>query len=833
MTMTARARSRAKTLVSQLTLEEKLSLIVETAEAVERLGIPKYYHGNEALHGVVRPGRFTVFPQAIAFGAMFDDVFLETIADAISTEARAKYFYGEQEENGGKPYDGLYNGLLTFWSPDLNLARDPRWGRTAETYGEDPYLAGKCGAAFVRGIQGEDPNYLKSVATPKHFTANNEEHNRFSCNAVMSEKTFREYHLEPFRIAVQEGHPEAVMAAYNAVNGVPCHENRRILTEILREEWGFDGYVVSDCGGVSSLWDSHHKEPDEVSAAAAALNAGIDLECGEHFFKKYLKEALEKGMVTQARIDEAATRVLTARIKAGQLDAPEALPWHAVPFSVIGCEAHGTLAYEAAVKSAVLLKNNGILPLKDQNITVAVCGNNANIAQFGDYSGVPVHPPVTPLAGIRARKAVTVRYVPWQFTETGADFKPVPAAYLSCDDEAGVQGAYFDNPYFAGEPKLRTDPVLDFKWEDQMPDPLIASPSFSILWCGEIEAPYTGTYRFRVRAAGFAKCTPPALILNDGEYDSDGEIRLRRGESVSFALRYVKNTEKPACALTWQITPDEAADDVFAAETEAAAGADAVIAVVGLGTEYEREGRDKTDLALPREQISMLQKLKAVNPNLIVVLENGSAVAIPWIAENAAAILEVWYPGERGGTAIADLLFGKVSPSGRLPLGFPAKTEDLPPFDDYEMNHGRTYMYRKTAPLFEFGFGLSYTTFEYENLRQTGNGVEVTVKNTGAMEADEVVQLYIDSAGLPDQPRLRLKGFKRVHLKPGESKAVAFVLNDERFSLFDADGVRRVYAGTYRVFSDGHLPDGKSCCLEISIPAGDKEAVSFLPQPNR
>ena len=813
--MTDKARARAKALVEKLTLEEKLSLIVETADAVERLGIPKYYHGNEALHGIVRPGKFTVFPQAIAFGAMFDDTFLETIAKAISTEARAKYFYGEKEENAGEPYEGLYNGLLTFWSPDLNLARDPRWGRTAETYGEDPFLAGKCGAAFVRGIQGSDDNYLKAVATPKHFTANNEEHNRFSCNAVMSEKTFREYHLEPFRIAVQEGHPEAVMAAYNAVNGVPCHENRRMLTDILRGEWGFDGYVVSDCGGVSSLWDSHHKEPDEVSAASAALNAGIDLECGEHFFKKYLKEALEKGMVKQERIDEAVTRVMTARIKAGQLDDPQKLPWYSTPFSVIGCEEHGKLAYEAAVKSAVLLKNNGVLPLKDKNITVAVCGNNANVAQFGDYSGVPVHAPVTPLEGISAYKDVIVRFAPWQFTETGEDFKTVPTAYLYCNNEPGAEGSYYDNPHFAGLPKKRTDSVLDFKWDDQMPDPFIDSPTFSIIWRGEIKAPCTGTYRFSVRAAGSAECTPPELFLSRGDYESGEEIRLERGEHIDFILRYVKNTDKPACTLTWQITPDEAADDVFAAETEAAAGADAVIAVVGLGIEYEREGRDKTDLSLPREQIAMLKKLREATGNLIVVIENGSAVAIPWIAENADAVLEVWYPGERGGTAIADLLFGKVSPSGRLPLGFPKNTEDLPAFDDYEMKNGRTYMYRRTSPLFEFGYGLSYTSFEYEDIRQTKDGAEIKVANTGNMDADEVVQLYIDSAGIPDQPRLRLKGFKRIHLRTGESKTVAFNLNDESFSLFNEDGVRRVYPGTYCIYIDGHLPDDNSCRLSV------------------
>lgn len=815
MKTTKHVRERAAALVRQMTTEEKLRLMVETAEAVERLGIPKYYHGNEALHGVVRPGRFTVFPQAIAFGAMFDDAFLETIAQAISTEARAKYFFGEKEENGGKPYDGLYNGLLTFWSPDLNLARDPRWGRTAETYGEDPYLAGKNGAAFVRGIQGDDPDYLKAVATPKHFTANNEEHNRFSCNAVMREKTLREYHLEPFRMAVQEGHAEAVMAAYNAVNDVPCHENRRLLTEILRGEWGFDGYVVSDCGGVISLWESHHTQPDEVSAAAAALNAGVDLECSDHLYKRHLKEALEKGMVTQERIDEAVTRVLTARIKAGQLDDPKTLPWYKTPFSVVGCEAHGRLAYEAAVKSAVLLKNNGILPLKDSGITVAVCGNNADEAQFGDYSGVPVHPPVTPLQGIASYENVKVLHTPWHYTETGESFQTVPAAYLFHGGRPGIAGSYYNNAAFAGAPKTRTDAILEFKWDDQMPDPLIASPQFSIVWQGEIEAPYTGVYRFDVRAAGTAKCTPPELVLDGGNVKAGDSVRLRRGARIGFVLRYVKNEEKPAVSLVWQITPDESADDAFCAETEAAKNADAVIAVVGLGLQYEREGRDKLDLSLPREQLSLLEKLYAVNRNLIVVLENGSAVAIPWIAAHAAAILEVWYPGERGGTAIADLLFGKVSPAGRLPLAFPKRTEDLPAFDDYEMEHGRSYMYRKIEPLYDFGFGLSYTTFSYRNLRRTPDGVAVTVQNTGGCASDEVVQLYIDAAGLPGQPMLRLKGFRRIHLQPGEAKEVAFPLNDESFSLFDDRGVRRVYPGVYRIYADGCLPGDHSCCITI------------------
>ena len=338
---------------------------------------------------------------------------------------------------------------------------------------------------------------------------------------------------------------------------------------------------------------------------------------------------------------------------------------------------------------------------------------------------------------------------------------------------------------------------------------------FSIVWRGDIEVPYTGAYRFDLRVAGAAKCTPPTLTLDGADYHCGDTLRLKGGARVPFVVRYAKNTQKPACTLLWQIVPDEGADDAFAGEVAAAKGADAVIAVVGLGLQYEREGRDKLDLSLPREQMTLLKKLRAVNENLIVVLENGSAVAMPWVAEHAAAILDVWYPGECGGTAIADLLFGKVSPAGRLPLAFPKKTEDLPPFDDYEMKNGRSYMYRKIEPLYDFGFGLSYTSFAYSDLKKTPDGAAVTVTNTGACASDEVVQLYLDSAGLPDQPTVRLKGFRRIHLQPGEAKEVAFSLNDESFSLFGSDGVRRVYPGVYRVYIDGHLPNSASCFVQI------------------
>ncbi len=812
---TQAVKNRAKALTAQMTVEEKLNIIVETSEAIERLNIPKYYHGNEALHGVVRPGEFTVFPQAIALGAMFDDGFLEKIADAISTESRARYHNGAKGMSEDE-FNDRYNGLLTFWSPDLNLARDPRWGRTAETYGEDPFLAGKSGAAFIRGLQGKDEKYLKAVATPKHFTANNEEHNRFECNAKMSEKTLREYHLEPFRIAVQEGHNEAVMAAYNAVNGLPCHENHRLLTEILRDEWGFDGYAVSDCSAVARLWDYHKRYESPADAASAALNAGVDLECGgysdyEHMYKTFLGEQLKNGKITRERLDEAVTRVLTARIKLGQIDDESELPWAKLPLEIIGCEEHQKMAYEAAVRSMVLLKNNGILPLKNKTSKIAVVGNNAAVCQFGDYSGWPKNKPVTPLEGISAQ-AENITHVPWRHIEASSEFRSIPKEFISSNGEPGAQGSYYDNAGFAGLPKKRIDKNIDFVWEAQMPDPIITTLEYSVLWRGEITAPFSGEYRFDVSFSGSKKCCEPELFIDGGKTDGNTAVLMEKDEKIIFMLRYIKNTDAPSVKLQWIVPQNIADSELFLQEKEAAKAADAVIAVVGLGTEYEREGRDKTDLSLPPEQLLMLKKIKEVNDNLIVLLENGSALSIPWIDENAAAILECWYPGEQGGSAIADILFGKVSPSGRLPLSFPKRTEDLPPFDDYEMTNGRTYMYSKIPPLYPFGFGLSYTSFAYYDIAVTQNQAAVTVTNTGGCEADEVVQLYIDSAGLGNQPKFRLKGFKRIHLKPGERERISFPLNAESFSLFNETGERTVIPGKYSVYIDGHLPDENTCC---------------------
>ena len=808
---------RADDLLARMAIREKLLLLIETSPENQRLGIPKYDHGNEALHGVVRPGRFTVFPQAIALGATFDEDLVHEIAAAISDEARARHHNG-REDLTAEETEARFSGLLTFWSPDLNLARDPRWGRTGETYGEDPYLAGRLGIAFIRGLQGDDPRYLKTVATPKHFTANNEEHNRFSCNAIMSEKTLREYHLAPFRDAVIEGGCAAVMAAYNAINGIPCHASKKLLTDTLRSEWGFAGYAVSDCSGIARLWDQHKQFDQPGQAAAAAMNAGIDLECGgyspyEHFYVAFLEEQIEKGFVTMARVDQACRRVLSARFRLGQFDPPGAVPWSGLPKTVIGCEKHRELAYRAACRSLVLLKNNGILPLRPDQKT-AVIGNNAAICQLGDYSGKPVQAPISPLAGIAAIAGENCLYAPWSYRSQLETYAAVESDFIQA-----LTGEYYGNTDFLGQPRSRADRNIDFSWNDAMPDPVIATPRFSVRWSGHLSPPVSGDYDFRLVWSGSLPCEPPVLAIEGTAYGQSARVSLRAGESVSFKVWYAKSADHPAIRLEWQ-KPRAACADPFEQECAIAGLADQVIAVVGLGVEYEREGKDKDTLDLPREQMDMLERVYAVNKNLIAVLINGSPLSIPWVQEHAAAVIEAWYPGEQGGRALADILYGQVNPSGRLCVSFPYQTEDLPAFDSYNMEEGRTYLYCKKPPLYPFGFGLSYTTFQYAGLScDTVGHASVTVRNAGRLAGSETVQFYLDSAGRSGQPRWRLVGIRRIYLGVGESQDVAYDLTDRSFSLIDSQGRRMIYPGVYTLYAGGSQPDQRSVELGVPMPA--------------
>ena len=657
---------RVEDLLSRLTVDEKIDLMRATSPANERLGFPKYYHGNEALHGVVRPGKFTVFPQAIGLASTWNPTLLNTISTAISDEARARW----NELERGKKQTNQFSDLLTFWSPTVNMARDPRWGRTPETYGEDPFLTGEMGAAFVKGLQGDHPRYLKVVSTPKHFTANNEEHNRFECDAKISERWLREYYLPAFEACIRRGHAESIMSAYNAINGIPCTANPWLLNKVLRDEWGFKGYVVSDCGAVGNVWEDHHFTKRTETAAALCLKAGLDLECGDNFYIEPLHEAYKMGMVDDSDIDRAARRILTARMKLGFFDTSGNNPYDKISPSVIGSEKHRQLALEAAREAIVLLKNaNRTLPLNKSKLkSIAVVGLNAATCEFGDYSGQPMTEPVSILQGIKdyVGDKVNVRYAPWESA----------------------------------------------------------------------------------------------------------------GDSIG--------------------------GNITAEAKEAARNSDVVIAVMGINRSIEREGKDRSDINLPTDQKEFIKAMYKINKNVVLVIVAGSSLDLRWENENIPAIVNAWYPGQEGGTAVAEVLFGKYNPAGRLPLTYYNSVEDLPAFDDYDLSN-RTYKYFKGGVLYPFGYGLSYSQFKYSNLsideKEKTIDVEFDVKNIGRYDGDEVAQVYVQLSEYEGVvPEKELRGFKRVHLKKGEKQRVSVSLRREDLRYWSESKSKFIYpAGVPKV----------------------------------
>ncbi len=807
---------KAEQIVKQLSLEEKIALLSETAPEIKRLGIRRYHHGNEALHGVVRPGKFTVFPQAIGMGASFHPELIRKVADAISDEARARHNENHGEMVGGD-FDGLYNGLLTFWSPNLNTARDPRWGRTGETYGEDPYLAGACGTAFVQGLQGNREDCLKTVATPKHFVGNNEEHNRFECNADIPEDQYYDYYLKPFEYVVKEGKCAAVMAAYNAVNKVPCHANRELLTGILRNLWGFEGYVVSDCGAVSHLLDRHHYVNTPAEAAAYALKAGVDLECGscgtiQQVYRNYLLQAHDEGLVTEHEIETAALRVLKARERLGILGEAHSA-YSDLSESVIGCEKHRALALTMAEESLVLLKNDQvdgrpILPVR-KGLKICVVGNQSDVCQFGDYSGTPVHPPVTILDGLYGEyPQADICWIPYEKNSVGDTFGILEDEYLFHMEDGvkkkGLLGRY-DTLATEG-PQDRVDGRIDFEWENMAPDPLIQREHFHIQWNGLLVPKTSGTYEFSVRVnAKECACKGRYRLYLDNAPAHLGEFYLEGGRAYAICLDYTNTGSRPSAALLWK-KKDMAHTGRFAREIAAAADCDVVLACVGLGTEYEAEGRDKTDLNLPAEQMELLEAVWKANPNLIVTLYNGSSLTIPWIQEHAKGILECWYPGEAGGLAIARTICGKVNPSGRLPLTFYRDAGDLPSFQCYDISQGFTYWYAKNV-LYPFGYGLSYTKFGYSEFTLSEEGEALTgsvvVTNEGEMAGYEVVQVYARYMAA-DAPG-KLAAVDKIWLEAGESKRVDLNIPDCRLEVYDkACGRSKVMEGRYELSVAGN-----------------------------
>ncbi|WP_299666648.1 glycoside hydrolase family 3 protein [uncultured Polaribacter sp.] len=776
-------KARVNDLLNRLTIEEKVSLLISTAEAIPRLNIENYYHGNEALHGVVKGGRFTVFPQAIALSATWNPDLIHKVATAISDEARAKWnFY-----NQGKDQKNVYSDLLTFWSPTINMARDPRWGRTPETYGEDPYLTSRMGVSFVKGLQGNDEKYLKVVSTPKHFVANNQEDNRFAYNASVSEKALREYYFPAYKAVIQEGNAQSIMSAYNAINGVPSTVNNWLLNTVLREEWGFKGYLVSDCGAPSYLVKSHNYVDTKEQAAKAAIEAGLDLECGNDIYANHLLLAYQKGLVSQESIDKATERILTARFKLGIFDSADNNPYAKISPEVIGSEKHQKLALETSRQSIVLLKNsNNTLPLNIDKIKkIAVLGFNANQVVFGDYSGLPVIKPISPLEGIKNKVAdeIEVTYIKWKTAAKNLNL--IESEHLRNDfnNEKGLYAEYFDDKFLEGIPQTRVDKEVNFDPVNNPPDPYTNYRHKSMRWTGYINPNVSGTYKIGVNSDdGVRLWLNNKLVVdewhNRGATTDQVELTMEANKEYAIKLEYFDNGGDAICQLLWEV-PNNTKGDLYDEDIQAAKTSDYVIAVMGINKTIEKEGKDRESLELPKDQIDYLKTIYAANKNTIVVLVAGSSLAINWIDKNIPAIVDAWYPGEAGGSAVADVLFGDYNPAGRLPFTFYKSISDLPSMDDYEIYNGRTYMYFEGDVLYPFGYGLSYTSFFYKHMKIKKKDekllISTTIKNIGNYDGDEVVQLYSKTKEVLDKrPLKKLVGFKRISTKIGESKTIQF-----------------------------------------------------------
>jgi beta-glucosidase len=840
------ADTRAADLVSRMTLEEKISQLTNDAAAIPRLGVPAYEWWNECLHGVARAGAATVFPQAIGLAASFDAPLLHEVAGVISDEARAKHH--EFERRGLR---ARYQGL-TFWSPNINIFRDPRWGRGQETYGEDPYLTSRMGVAFVTGLQGDDPNYLKVVATAKHYAVHSgPEADRHHFDAHPSERDLYETYLPAFRALVQEAHVESVMGAYNRVDGEPASGSKRLLTDILRRDWGFDGYVVSDCGAIDDIYRSHKVAPTPEAAAAMGVKNGCDLECGSVY--RSLSQAVSTGLITESDIDVAVKRLMRARFKLGMFDPPERVKYAQIPYSVNESPEHDRLARRMAQESIVLLKNDGVLPLSKTLESIAVVGPNADelMSLLGNYYGTPSHP-VTALEGIREAvgPGTVVRY------SRGVDLiegrgdpraiAAIDAVYLrpaAGSSEHGLRGEYFRGRDLQGTPVFsRVDGGIDFRWYrgsptsdlvargEVTPDHALDNDNFSARWTGQIVPPASGVYTLTVSGDdGFRLFLGDKLVIDSWTTTSraqakTADVSLDAGKPVDIRLEYFEAERDAEIRLAWQLP---GAKPPFDEAVEAARASDVTIFVGGLTGDVEGEemqvsypgfaGGDRTDIALPSPQERLLKALAATGKPVVFVQMAGSAVVSPWASEHLPAIVVAWYPGQRGGNAIADVLFGDVNPGGRLPVTFYRGVDQLPAFDDYAMAN-RTYRYFTGTPLYPFGYGLSYTRFEYSDLRidpegaNAGDRVDasVTVKNIGGRPGDEVVQLYERAlAPLLPMPLQQLRGFTRISLAPGESRRVTFRLRPvDDFGYYDE--TRKAFvvdSGKYEIAVGGSSAD--------------------------
>jgi beta-glucosidase len=836
-----------------MTLEEKILQMLFDAPAIERLGIPQYNWWHEGLHGMGRAGVATVFPQAIGLAATWNPDLMSRVATAISDEGRAKH-----HEAARRGIRQIYTGL-TYWSPNVNIFRDPRWGRGQETYGEDPYLSAQMGVVFVQGLQGDDPQYLKLVATPKHYAVHSgPESIRHHFDAVVGERDMRDTYLPAFEACIREGGAVSIMGAYNRVNGEPACASPTLLLKILRQEWGFggpdglEGYVVSDCWAIIDIYAHHRVVATPEEAAALAVQNGCELNCGSTY--PALVGAVKQGLISEATIDRAVERLFWARFRLGMFDPAEQVPYTQIPYEVINSPEHQALALQAARESMVLLKNeDNLLPLRKDLGSIAIVGPNADDLSVlvGNYSGTPAKA-TTPLEGIRKELSPSTKlyYAPGCGLVDGTPpFQVIPSAYLRpVGADAGVTGltaAYYANADFEGEPALvQVDRAVDFVWKDTTPLAGNWGDDFSVCWAGYLVPPASGRYRLGVDGfSGYKLYLEDELIAEYADIHHpvlrSKEVELEGGRLYPLRLEYFSRGLDPQARLLWA-QPDV---DYETPALEAAAKADLIVAVMGLSPRLEGEempvqvdgfaSGDRTSIELPSMQEEFLKKLHGLGKPLVLVLLNGSALAIPWAAGHVPAIVEAWYPGQAGGDALADVLFGDYNPGGRLPITFYQSTNDLPPFEEYAME-GRTYRYFQGEPLFAFGHGLSYTTFELDNLRLEPDrvpvGAEVTlhvdVTNSGTLAGDEVVQVYIrhPEATVP-RPLKELKGFKRISLQPGERKMVTFVLHTHQLGYYDQAMRYAVHPGTVEVLV-GHASDHLPLSGQFEIVGQRTEADS-------
>jgi len=819
---------RVDDLISRMSLEEKVSQLVNDAPAIPGLDVPKYNWWNECLHGVARAGRATVFPQAIGLAATWDTDHLYKVTTAISDEARAKH-----HEFVRKGKRGIYQGL-TFWSPNINLFRDPRWGRGMETYGEDPYLTGQMAVQFVKGLQGDHPKYLKVIATVKHYAVHSgPEPDRHTFDARINERDLRETYLPHFRTSIMESRAYSVMCAYNRYMGDACCGSDRLLTRILRDEWGFNGYVVSDCGAIRDIWRNHKVVNSSPEAAALAVKSGCDLNCGNEY--KSLTEAVLKGYITEEQVDVAVKRLFTARFKLGMFDPDDMVPYSKIPYEVVDCKTHQELALETARKSIVLLKNEkNILPLRKEIKTIAVIGPNANDVEvlLGNYNGNPTNP-ITPLQGIKDKVSADSKVLyalgcEWARGLPVFELVPDSVLFTTKDGEKvnGLTAEYFNNKEMEGEPILtRIDNKIDFNWWDGAPIDGLDDDDFGVRWTGELVAPVTGTYSLGAEGFnGFRIYVNDELFVRfNGRHHprkTYNDIELIAGESYQIKVEFFEYAGDANMHLLWSVP----GRDYEKQAIDIAKQADVIILCMGLSPRLEGEemkvqvegfkGGDRLTLKLPAIQENLMQTVKRLGKPIVLVLMNGSAVAVNWANENIPAIVEAWYPGQAAGQAIADVLFGDYNPAGRLPVTFYKAVDQLPAFTEYNMIN-QTYRYFDGMPLFAFGHGLSYTTFKYNNLNvpetiESGNlvTIAVDVENTGKMAGEEVVQLYVSDvkASVP-APIRSLQGFKRIYLSPGEKKTVTFTLIPRQLSIIDNDNKNIVEPGLFKISVGGKQPD--------------------------